>query len=154
MSGGNATLAKITQIAPTAPATPANPENAKPLVLSSGQAYWPVKNNASGNTTPITLGGPTGAPPPTGTLHVTGTGANATTNRAFTLNAGGGNLSYVDTLTINNTITGSIVGVGAARRVSAVRWNVASSIVYAWVITIPASAIVAAATYWAVLLLR
>ena len=39
-----------------------------------------------------------------------------------------------------HTITGAIVGVGAARRVSAVRWNVASSIVYAWVITIPASA--------------
>ena len=48
-----------------------------------------------------------------------------------------------------HTITGAIVGVGAARRVSAVRWNVASSIVYAWVITIPASAIVAALTYWA-----
>ena len=53
-----------------------------------------------------------------------------------------------------HTITGAIVGVGAARRVSAVRWNVASSIVYAWVITIPASAIVAALTYWAALLLR
>jgi inorganic phosphate transporter, PiT family len=52
-----------------------------------------------------------------------------------------------------HTITGAIVGVGASRRVSAVRWNVASSIVYAWVITIPASAIVAAATYWAVVLL-
>ena len=52
-----------------------------------------------------------------------------------------------------HTITGSIVGVGASRRMSAVRWNVASSIVYAWVITIPASALVAAATYWAVLLL-
>ena len=51
-----------------------------------------------------------------------------------------------------HTITGAIVGVGAARRVSAVRWNVASSIVYAWVITIPASAIVAALTYWATLL--
>src|ERR671925_2035826 len=49
-----------------------------------------------------------------------------------------------------HTITGAIVGVGAARRVSAVRWNVASSIVYAWVITIPAAAIVAALTYWAV----
>jgi PiT family inorganic phosphate transporter len=35
-----------------------------------------------------------------------------------------------------------------------VRWNVASSIVYAWVITIQASAIVAALTYWAALLLR
>ena len=53
-----------------------------------------------------------------------------------------------------HTITGAIVGVGASRRVSAVRWNVASSIVYAWVITIPASAIVAALTYWAALLLR
>jgi len=53
-----------------------------------------------------------------------------------------------------HTITGAIVGVGAARRTSAVRWNVASSIVYAWVITIPASAIVAALAWWAVSLLR
>jgi PiT family inorganic phosphate transporter len=53
-----------------------------------------------------------------------------------------------------HTITGAIVGVGAARRASAVRWNVASSIVYAWVITIPAAALVAALTYWAVSLLR
>lgn len=49
-----------------------------------------------------------------------------------------------------HTITGAIVGVGAARRLSAVRWNVASSIVYAWVVTMPASAIVAALTWWAV----
>jgi len=53
-----------------------------------------------------------------------------------------------------HTITGAIVGVGAARRVSAVRWNVASSIVYAWVITIPAAAIVAAVTWWVVKLLH
>ena len=53
-----------------------------------------------------------------------------------------------------HTITGAIVGVGAARRVSAVRWNVASSIVYAWVITVPASAAVAALAYWAVVLLQ
>jgi inorganic phosphate transporter, PiT family len=53
-----------------------------------------------------------------------------------------------------HTITGAIVGVGAARRASAVRWNVASSIVYAWIITIPAAAAVAAATYWAVVILR
>jgi PiT family inorganic phosphate transporter len=53
-----------------------------------------------------------------------------------------------------HTITGAIVGVGAARRLSAVRWNVASSIVYAWVITIPAAALVAAVAYWAVALLR
>ena len=53
-----------------------------------------------------------------------------------------------------HTITGAIVGVGAARRASAVRWGVASSIVYAWVITIPASAAVAAATYWAASFMR
>src|SRR5438094_2358089 len=55
-------------------------------------------------------------------------------------------------LATTHTITGAIVGVGAARRASAVRWNVASSIVYAWVITIPAAALVAALAYWAVLL--
>jgi len=49
-----------------------------------------------------------------------------------------------------HTITGAIVGVGAARRISAVRWNVASSIVVAWVITIPASALVALMAYWLV----
>src|SRR3982075_2040108 len=53
-----------------------------------------------------------------------------------------------------HTITGAIVGVGAARRASAVRWNVASSIVYAWIITIPAAAGVAALVYWTVSLLR
>jgi PiT family inorganic phosphate transporter len=51
-----------------------------------------------------------------------------------------------------HTITGAIVGVGAARRVSAVRWNIAGSIVWAWIFTIPAAALVAAATYYAVTL--
>ena len=46
-----------------------------------------------------------------------------------------------------HTITGAIVGVGAARRVSAVRWNVARSIVVAWIVTLPASGLIAAATY-------
>lgn len=46
-----------------------------------------------------------------------------------------------------HTITGSIVGVGAARRASAVRWGVARSIVVAWGITLPASALVAALCY-------
>jgi inorganic phosphate transporter, PiT family len=46
-----------------------------------------------------------------------------------------------------HTITGAIVGVGAARRVSAVRWNVASNVVVAWVITLPAAGIVAALFY-------
>jgi PiT family inorganic phosphate transporter len=46
-----------------------------------------------------------------------------------------------------HTITGAIIGVGASRRLSAVRWSVANSIVVAWVITIPASAAIAALTY-------
>ena len=46
-----------------------------------------------------------------------------------------------------HTITGAIMGVGAARRASAVRWGVAGNIVIAWFITIPASAAIAAATY-------
>jgi PiT family inorganic phosphate transporter len=47
-----------------------------------------------------------------------------------------------------HTITGAIIGVGAARRLSAVRWNVASNIVVAWVLTIPAAGGIAAVTYW------
>ena len=46
-----------------------------------------------------------------------------------------------------HTITGSIMGVGAARRASAVRWGVAGNIIIAWFITIPASAAIAAATF-------
>src|SRR5580693_8674337 len=46
-----------------------------------------------------------------------------------------------------HTITGAIVGVGAARKVSAVRWNIASSIVVAWVITIPAAGLIGALFY-------
>jgi PiT family inorganic phosphate transporter len=46
-----------------------------------------------------------------------------------------------------HTITGAIIGVGTARRVSAVRWNIASSIVVAWIVTIPAAAIMAAICY-------
>jgi PiT family inorganic phosphate transporter len=46
-----------------------------------------------------------------------------------------------------HTITGAIVGVGAVRRLSAVRWGVAGRIVWAWVLTIPASALIAALTY-------
>ncbi len=47
-----------------------------------------------------------------------------------------------------HTITGAIIGVGAARKVSAVRWNVASNIVVAWVITLPAAAFISALFYW------
>jgi PiT family inorganic phosphate transporter len=47
-----------------------------------------------------------------------------------------------------HTITGAIVGVGSMRRLSAVRWNVAGRIVWAWILTIPAAAIVSAALYY------
>ncbi|MFT3852421.1 MAG: inorganic phosphate transporter [Ilumatobacteraceae bacterium] len=49
-----------------------------------------------------------------------------------------------------HTITGAIVGVGSAERLSAVRWNVARRVVWAWVLTIPGSAVVAMITYWIV----
>ncbi len=49
-----------------------------------------------------------------------------------------------------HTITGAIVGTGSAHRLSAVRWNVARRVVWAWVLTIPGSALVAVLTYWIV----
>ncbi|MDH4053193.1 MAG: inorganic phosphate transporter [Rubrivivax sp.] len=47
-----------------------------------------------------------------------------------------------------HTITGSIIGVGSAQRTRAVRWGVAGNIVLAWIITIPASALLAALAWW------
>jgi PiT family inorganic phosphate transporter len=49
-----------------------------------------------------------------------------------------------------HTITGSIVGVGATRRLSAVKWGVAGRIVWAWILTIPAAGLMAAISYWIV----
>jgi inorganic phosphate transporter, PiT family len=51
-------------------------------------------------------------------------------------------------ISTTHTITGSIVGVGAARRLSAVRWNVAQSIIVAWFITLPAAAAVSSLVYF------
>jgi PiT family inorganic phosphate transporter len=47
-----------------------------------------------------------------------------------------------------HTVTGAIVGVGSAQKMSAVRWGVAGNIVWAWILTIPASAFVAAIAWW------
>jgi PiT family inorganic phosphate transporter len=47
-----------------------------------------------------------------------------------------------------HTITGAIIGVGSIRRLSAVRWGIAGRIVWAWILTIPASAFIAALVYW------
>jgi PiT family inorganic phosphate transporter len=66
--------------------------------------------------------------------------------------AGGAIMLFVATflgipVSTTHTVTGSIIGVGAARKVSAVRWNIAGNIVIAWIITLPASAAVAALCY-------
>ena len=53
-----------------------------------------------------------------------------------------------------HTITGAIVGVGSAKRFSAVKWGVAGRIVWAWVLTIPAAAMIAAGSYFIVLLVE
>ena len=47
-----------------------------------------------------------------------------------------------------HTITGAIIGVGAAKKLSAVRWGVAGGIVWAWILTIPCSAFMAAVAWW------
>ena len=53
-----------------------------------------------------------------------------------------------------HTITGAIVGVGAVQRVSAVRWGIARRVIWAWVLTIPMSGLVGAASYWLIALVR
>ena len=73
--------------------------------------------------------------------------------RGFCAETGGAMTLFMATalgvpVSTTHTITGAIVGVGAARRTSAVRWNVAQSIVVAWVLTLPAAAVVAAVVYW------
>ena len=57
-------------------------------------------------------------------------------------------------ISTTHTITGAIVGVGATRRLSAVRWGVARQIVWAWVLTIPASATIGAVSYYLISLVE
>lgn len=53
-----------------------------------------------------------------------------------------------------HTITGSIIGVGATRRLSAVRWGVTLNLLWAWILTIPVSALMAALVYWFIQFIR
>ncbi|MDQ4119499.1 MAG: inorganic phosphate transporter [Actinomycetota bacterium] len=53
-------------------------------------------------------------------------------------------------ISTTQTITASILGVGATKRLSAVRWGVAGNVVVAWVLTIPAAALVAAVAFWVI----
>ena len=55
---------------------------------------------------------------------------------------------YEAPISTTHTITSAVMGVGATKRLSAVRWGVARSILTAWVLTFPAAASVAAVTYW------
>ena len=73
--------------------------------------------------------------------------------QGFCAETGGAATLFLATLggvpvSTTHTITGAIVGVGAARRTTAVRWNVASSIVVAWFLTLPAAAAVGAGFYF------
>jgi PiT family inorganic phosphate transporter len=53
-------------------------------------------------------------------------------------------------ISTTHVVTGSVMGAGATRRLSAVRWGVAGNIVFAWLLTLPAAALVAAALYYPV----
>jgi PiT family inorganic phosphate transporter len=53
-----------------------------------------------------------------------------------------------------HTITGAIVGVGSLKRLSAVRWGVAGRVVWAWIVTIPAAALIAAVSWWLLQFIR
>jgi len=71
----------------------------------------------------------------------------------FCAESGGAAMLFIATglgipVSTTHTITGAIVGVGATRRLSAVRWGVAGQIVWAWVLTIPCSAFIAAIAWW------
>jgi len=77
-------------------------------------------------------------------------GFSAETAGALTLL---GTAAFGIPVSTTHTITGAIMGVGSLQRFSAVRWGVASRIVWAWIVTIPASASVAALSWWVLHLL-
>jgi PiT family inorganic phosphate transporter len=74
-------------------------------------------------------------------------------HQGFSASAGGSVMLFAASyfgipVSTTHTITGCVIGAGAARRASAVRWGVAGDVALAWIITIPASATVAALFYW------
>ena len=96
--------------------------------------------SASGNG-PLRPGadGPEAPPIGSSAMRVVETGGALTLFLATTLGI---------PVSTTHTITGAIVGVGSTQRASAVRWGVAGNIIWAWILTIPASAFVAAIAYW------
>ena len=76
-------------------------------------------------------------------------------HQGFSASAGGSIMLFAASylgipVSTTHTITGCVIGAGAARRASAVRWGIAGNVAVAWLITIPASALVAALFYWLV----
>ena len=74
-------------------------------------------------------------------------------HQGFSASAGGSIMLFAASylgipVSTTHTITGCVIGAGAARRASAVRWGIAGNVAIAWIITIPASATVAALFYW------
>jgi PiT family inorganic phosphate transporter len=72
--------------------------------------------------------------------------------QGFCAEAGGAITLFLATylgipVSTTHTITGAIIGVGAARKVAAVRWNVASNVVFAWIVTLPATALFGSVFY-------
>jgi inorganic phosphate transporter, PiT family len=72
--------------------------------------------------------------------------------QGFCAEAGGAITLFLATylgipVSTTHTITGAIIGVGAARKVAAVRWNVASNVVFAWIVTLPATALIGSVFY-------
>jgi PiT family inorganic phosphate transporter len=72
--------------------------------------------------------------------------------QGFCAEAGGAITLFLATylgipVSTTHTITGAIIGVGAARKVAAVRWNVASNVVFAWIVTLPATALLGSVFY-------
>jgi inorganic phosphate transporter, PiT family len=73
----------------------------------------------------------------------------------FASQVSGGTTIYLAThfgypVSTTHVVSGSVLGAGATKRLSAVRWGIAGNIVFAWLLTIPAAALVAAAFYWPV----
>jgi PiT family inorganic phosphate transporter len=74
-------------------------------------------------------------------------------HQGFSASAGGSVMLFAASylgipVSTTHTITGCVIGAGAARRASTVRWGVAGNVMIAWLITIPASATVGALFYW------
>jgi PiT family inorganic phosphate transporter len=108
--------------------------------------FWVVVMAASG----IALGTYAGG---TRLVHSAGTRIKMDVAQGFTAQGAGGAVILVSSylgypLSTTHVISGGIMGAGAAKRLSAVRWGIAGNIAVAWIVTIPAAALAGAIVYW------